>query len=79
MTDLLAATLMLNPLPLTRIQQMLLLLPLCLAISVVYKTTKCANVRDIPLASLASWITIVVGMYVVGGALLLVFEWATGG
>ena len=47
MTDLLA-TLMIHPLALDRWQQMLLLLPLCLAVSIVYKTTRCANVREVP-------------------------------
>lgn len=75
MTDLLA-TLMIEPLVLNRWQQMLLLLPLCLAISVVYKTTKCATIREIPLASLISWVTIVIGMYAVGVGLLLVYEWS---
>lgn len=73
MTDLLA-TLMLHPLNLVRWQQALLLLPLCLAISIVYKTTRCENLRDIPMAVLKNWVTIVVGMYVVGIALLLIYE-----
>lgn len=73
MTDLLA-TLMLHPLNLVRWQQALLLLPLCLAISIVYKTTRCENLRDIPMAVLKNWITIVIGMYVVGIALLLIYE-----
>ncbi len=73
MTDLLA-TLMLHPLNLVRWQQALLLLPLCLAISIVYKTTRCENLRDIPMAVLKNWVTIVVGMYVVGIALLLIYQ-----
>ena len=44
----------------------LLLLPLCLSVAVVYKTTRCPEIRQIPLASLALWITIVLGMYAVG-------------
>ena len=56
---------------------MLMLLPLCLAVSVVYKTTRCERLRDIPKAALVSWVTIVLGMYVVGIALLLVYELAT--
>ena len=52
-------------------QRIALLLPLCLTISVVYKTTRCERVREIPLASLVLWITIVVAMFLVGGALLL--------
>ena len=73
MIDILA-TLFLNPVTLARWQSMVLLLPLCLSISVVYKTTKCGNIRDIPLASAVSWITIVVGMYAVGIALLVLYE-----
>ena len=68
------ATFMIHPLQLERWQQMLLLLPLCLCVSVVYKTTRCARLRDIPLASLVLWVTIVVGMYAVGAALLLIYE-----
>lgn len=70
--DLMAAILI-HPVTLTRFQQMLLLLPLCLTISVVYKTTRCATIREIPLASLVSWITIVVGMYAVGAVLLIIY------
>ncbi len=72
MTDLLAV--LIHPVELTKFQQMLLLLPLCLTISVVYKTTKCDDVREIPLAALVSWITVVIGMYAVGGALLLLYH-----
>jgi len=68
------ATFMVHPMTLARWQQMLLLLPLCLCVSVVYKATKCARVRDIPLAALVSWVTIVVGMYVVGIVLLVIYE-----
>lgn len=68
--------LMLDPMSLSRWQEALMLLPLCLAVSVVYKTTKCATLREIPAAVAVSWITIVVGMYVVGIALLVVYEWA---
>jgi len=76
MMEMLAAF-MIHPLELARWQQMLLLLPLCLTISVVYKTTKCADVREIPLATVVSWLTIVVGMYAVGVVLLLIYELAT--
>ena len=76
MTEILAEF-MTHPLTLMRWQQMLLLWPLCLAISLVYKTIKCPNIREIPQAVLVSWITIIVGMYAVGVVLLLVYEWAT--
>jgi prolipoprotein diacylglyceryltransferase len=73
MTDMLA--LLIEPLVLSRWQNMALLLPLCLAISVVYKTTKCADVRQIPMAALVNFVTVVVMMYVIGAALLLLYEW----
>lgn len=54
------------PAELSRLQQLLLILPLCLTVSVVYKTTKCAEVRDIPLAVVVNWLTIVAAMFAVG-------------
>ena len=74
MTAMLA--MFLTPVILTKTQQMLLLLPLCLTIAVVYKTTKCEQVRQIPAAALGSFISIVVGMYAVGIALFLICQWA---
>jgi hypothetical protein len=70
----LISTFFLNPLPLVGWQRMVLLLPLCLAISIVYKTTKCERTREIPLASLVLWVTIVLGMYAVGVGLLVVYQ-----
>lgn len=74
MTGMLA--MFLTPVILSKMQQMLLLLPLCLTVAVVYKTTKCKEVREIPLASIVSFVSIVVGMYAVGISLLLVYHWA---
>jgi hypothetical protein len=68
------ATIFLNPLHITGWTRLALLWPLCLSIAVVYKTTKCARVRDIPVASAVLWITIVVGMYALGVALLIMYE-----
>ncbi len=51
-----------------------LLLPLCLSISIVYKTLRCRHLRDVPLAALVLWITIVAGMYAVGIGLWLVYR-----
>ncbi|MBP7936060.1 MAG: hypothetical protein KA354_15565 [Phycisphaerae bacterium] len=70
------ATLFITPIVLTPRTQMVFLLPLCLAVSIVYKTTRCDKLRDIPLAALVSWITIVVGMYLVGIVLMVLFELA---
>jgi len=67
----LLATLFVDPMTLSRLQQMLLLLPLCLTISIVYKTTKVQSLRELPMVVLVNWLTVIVGMYAVGGALLL--------
>jgi hypothetical protein len=55
-----------------------LLLPLSLSIAIVYKTTRCETLREIPLAALALWITIVVGMYAVGVGIWLLFGICVG-
>ena len=67
------ATLFLDPIPLSGLQRAALLLPICLSISVVYRTIKTPNLRDIPKTSLALWITIVVGMWVVALTLYVVY------
>ncbi len=68
---LMPATLFVHPMTLSRLQQMFLLLPLCLAVSVVYKATKIESLSHLPKVVLVNWLTIVVGMYAVGAALLL--------
>ena len=67
------ATLFLDPIPLSGIQRAALLLPICLSISVVYRTIKTPDLRDIPKTSLALWVTIVVGMWVVALTLYVVY------
>jgi len=54
-------------------QRLLFMLPLCLSIAVVYKVTRTANLRDVPMASLTLWVTIVLGMFAVGVGLWAVF------
>lgn len=71
------AAFLIHPMVLTRWQQMLLLLPLCLCVSVVYKAIKCVRPVQLPKAVLASWITIVLGMYAVGMVLYVIYELAT--
>jgi len=51
---------------LTGAQRFLLMFPLCLSIAVVYKTTRCETLRELPGAVLLLWVTIVVGMFAVG-------------
>jgi hypothetical protein len=52
----------------------LLILPLCLSIAIVYKTLRCENLRDIPAAAAILWGTIVVGMYAVGVGLWALYS-----
>ncbi len=58
----------------SRQQRLLLILPLCLSIAIVYKATRCETLRELPVAALTLWGTIVVGMYAVGVALWLLFS-----
>jgi hypothetical protein len=72
-----AATLILgffqHPVELSGLQRLLLLLPLCLSISVVYKTTRCERLGDVPLAAFALWATLVLGMVGVGVLMWLAY------
>ena len=54
-------------------QRLLLMLPLCLSIALVYKTIRCERLRNIPMATLGLWATIVLGMYAVGFGLWAAF------
>jgi hypothetical protein len=54
--------------------RLLMLLPLVLAISVVYKTLKQPRLKDLPVSVLALWATIVVGMIGLGIGLLLLYR-----
>jgi len=49
-----------------------MLLPLALAIAVVYKSTKVPDMRQMPVAALFLWVTIVAGMLGVGVALYVI-------
>lgn len=60
-----------TPVPLTGWQQLFLLLPLCLSVSIVYKLTKLEDLREVPVASVVTWATIVAGMFGVGFGLYL--------
>jgi hypothetical protein len=50
------------------------MLPLCLSIAIVYKTTRCRTLSEVPAAAAGLWLTIVLGMSVVGFGLWAVFE-----
>ena len=64
----------LTPVPLAGWQQLLLLLPLCLAVSIVYKATKLNDLRELPKAAVITWVTIVFGMLGLGAG-LYVLHW----
>ena len=53
-----------------------MLLPLTLAVAVVYKTTKVARVRQLPIAALLLWLTILAGMLAVCVVLHLAYVFA---
>ena len=73
MTSMLGA-LFVTAVELTGLQRLALMLPLCLAVAVVYKTTRCRHVREVPVAALTLWITIVIAMYAVGVGLWALFN-----
>ena len=54
--------------------RLLMLLPLALAISVVHKALKQPRLRDLPLAVLALWATIVGAMIGLGVGLMIVYN-----
>jgi hypothetical protein len=62
-----------TPIEISGIQKVLLLLPLCLSISIIYKVTRCERLADVPAAVGALWVTIVVGMHAVGVGLWVVY------
>lgn len=57
---------LLTPSVLTGWQRMLMLIPLCLGISIVYKTIKCEDLKEVPAASVVLCAAIVGSMYAVG-------------
>jgi len=65
--------LLLTPVHITGWQHMLMLVPLCLSISIVYKTIRCRALSEVPVASLTLCATIVLSMYAVGVGVWLLF------
>ena len=59
---------------LTGTQRLALMLPLCLSVAVVYKTTRLESMRDVPVAALILWVTIVLSMCAVGLGLWALFS-----
>lgn len=74
MMDGLLAMLFLEPIAIHGSWRLVMLVPLALAIAIVYKTIRCREVRDVPAASAVLCVTLVLGMLAIGVALLLVFN-----
>lgn len=74
MSMLLLASVFTTAVQVTGGQRFLLMLPLCLSVAIVYKTTRCASLRDVPVSALVLWVTIVLGMYAVGFGLWALYS-----
>jgi len=62
-----------EPIHLTGWWRLVMMLPLCLGIAVVYKALKLDDLRSLPVGSLALWATLVAGMMAVGIVLMVVY------
>lgn len=51
-----------------------MMLPLCLSIAIVYKATRCEDLRELPMAVGGLLLSIVLGMAAVGIGLWLMFQ-----
>ncbi len=74
MSILLLASVFTTAVQVTGGQRFLLMLPLCLSVAIVYKTTRCASLREMPVSALVLWMTIVLGMYAVGFGLWALYS-----
>jgi len=68
------ALLLLEGIELSGRGHLLMMIPLCLSIAVVYKTTRCERLRDVPVAAAVLLITILMGLVAVGAGLLLMYR-----
>ena len=66
--------LFIKPFSITGVGRLGMLVPLVLAVSIVYKTIRCERLSSIPLASLSLCFMIVFCMMMIGAALLGVFH-----
>jgi hypothetical protein len=70
----LMAALFTEPIMLTGWLRLVMLLPLCLSIAVVYKAVKIRDLGRLPAASVALWSVMVFGLIAVGVALLVIYR-----
>ncbi len=54
--------------------RLVMMLPLCLSIAIVYKATRCEDLRELPVAVGGLLVSIVLGMAAVGLGLWLMFQ-----
>ena len=59
---------------LSRFPRFLLMVPLCLSVAVIYKSTRLENMGEVPASAAILWITIVLGMVAVGVGLWVLFS-----
>lgn len=52
----------------------LLLIPLCVAVSIVYKSIKCRSMRDVPRQAAEITVWIILGMVVAGAVLVVIVK-----
>lgn len=55
-------------------QRLFMMFPLCLSVAIVYKTTRCTSLREVPASAIVLWVTIVLSMLGVGVGLWLLFS-----
>ncbi len=65
--------LFIQPVHITGIGRLLMLIPLALSISIVYKTIRCDRLSAVPVASLSLCFMIVTGMMLIGFFLMILF------
>ncbi len=73
MSDLIHAVFV-EPITITGVWRLVMLVPLALMISVVYKTIRCSKLSAVPLASVKLCTMIVGGMMLIGGFLMAAFR-----
>jgi len=63
-----------EPITITGVGRLLMLVPLAMMVSIVYKTIRCSKLSSVPLASVQLCTMIVGGMMLIGGFLMVVFR-----
>ncbi len=63
-----------EPITITGVWRLVMLVPLALMVSIVYKTIRCSKLSAVPLASVKLCTMIVGGMMLIGGFLMAAFR-----